>query len=68
MGNSWAIFALLPGFWYYHTIFPRILNFDIAFVAGKAQHLLDLAQKVGTRRTQWLRNQVLVELFWRPSL
>jgi hypothetical protein len=43
------------------------LNFDIAFCSVKAQHLLALASKVETRRTQWLRNQVLVELYWRPS-
>jgi hypothetical protein len=43
---------------------PFFLNFDIAFWPAKAQHLLDLAEKVETRRPQWLRNQVLVELFW----
>jgi hypothetical protein len=40
----------------------------LPFRLAKAQHLLDLAHKVETtRRTQWLRNQVLVELFWRQS-
>jgi hypothetical protein len=60
-----VIWALAQDIWHTRASSPDFLNFDIAFLPVKAQHLLDLAQKVETRRTQWLRNQVPVESFWQ---